>query len=384
MTPNGEHYSRRPIAGRNARRLAALGVALILGVAGFAAYVAFSNPSGVTTLVVYTYDSFLGGGCGAPGSAANAAVIGTFEAAHHVHLDLECPGGNLVSTLVAQANAPAADVVIGLDELTGPQAVAAGLLVPYSAPALSEMPAGLPRVLGGGGYLTPYEYGYLGIDYNDSFRSATHGAVVNWSFPAVAANSSWARGLLIEDPTLDITGEEFLLWEIAFYTQVLHQDWQAFWKTTDPYLPVAPDWSTGLTEFETPPDNPPMFVSYSTDSAYAAVNGGYGFNCTVGAWNGTTYGWQTVYGAGIVRGSAHPGLDRALVDWLLNGRSQSQLPLTEWEYPANTTVALPPAFDLAVPPTSIVALDSGNGASEYSKNLSTYLDAWQNLANQYG
>lgn len=298
---------------------------------------------------------------------------------------VECPPGTLVSTLVSQANAPLADVVVGLDEITGPQAVADGLLVPYVPPALADVPANLSETLGAPGYLTPYEYGYLALDYNRSFWDATHGAVANWSFPELASNASWARSLIVEDPLTDITGEEFLLWEIAFYQAVLHQDWTGFWRAADPSLVVAPDGSTAFSEFGSGPGAPPMVVSYSTDSAYAAYYDEQPpLGSSVGRWNGTSYGWQTVYGAGIVKGSRHLALDEAFVDWLLNGSVQAQLPLTEWEYPANASVALPPVFGSAVAPSTIVPLDVAIPPANRTADLPGYLDSWQEIANTVG
>ncbi|MCI4366362.1 MAG: hypothetical protein L3K08_01275, partial [Thermoplasmata archaeon] len=330
---------------------------MALGLAGYAGLVALTTPSGPTAILIYSYNSLLGGACGTANATANNAVFGAFERAHNVRVEIECPEGTLVGTLQAQSNAPVADVVLGLDEITGRQAVGLDLLSPYTPPGLANVNASVLRALGASGYVTPYEYGYLAIDYNTSFDLATHGGVQNWSFPQTASNGSWASGLLGEDPTIDITGEEFLLWEIAFYTQVLHEPWQDFWQSVDGRMAFAPDWGTAFSEFVTPPANPPMVVSYSLDPAYEAATGGYGYNSTVGSWNGSSYGWETVYGAGIVHGSKHPTLDQELVRWLLNGGVQSNFPPNEWEYPANGTVPWPGVFSDGVAPSSIVPLD---------------------------
>ena len=357
-------------------------MALAVGLAGYAGYVSLTTPS-LTTLVVYSYDSLLGGGCGSNDTAVHDSVFGSFERAHHVHIELACPGGTLVGTLAAEANAPSADVVIGLDEITGPQAVAQGLLAPFDPGDGSDWVPGVANVLGAPGYLAPYEYGYLAIDYNASFYDATQGAVANWSFPATAANHSWATGLIIENPTTDITGEEFLLWEVSFYSQVLHQPWQGFWRSVDPYAPIVPDWGTGYGSFLSTSGNPPMFVSYSTDPASNWYYQGPAFNATVGRWNGTSYGWETVYGIGVVHGCPHPGLAGDFERWFGSGTVQANLPETEWEYPANASVALPTEFGLAVPPGSIVPLDA-QGAGGLVADLPQYLSGWQDIANQVG
>jgi thiamine transport system substrate-binding protein len=376
------HRSRRR-AGRTLRILTASVVALVVVLAAYGVYSYESHlpPPGTTDLVVYTYPSFFGGDCGSNFSS----VLAPFEAAYHVAVTLECPPGTLLATLEDERNAPSADVVIGLDEVTAPTAAADGLLIPYAPPELTDVPSDLVAELGPGHEATPYEWGYLSIDYTPEFSNATGGAVAHASFSDFTNNTTWAKGLLTEDPTVDITGEEFLLWEIAFYENVLHQDWTTWWKAVAPYIRTAPDWGTAFDEFSTPPNNPPMVVSYTTDAAYATATGAAGsLNCTVANWGGVEYGWRSVYGMGIVNGSAHVALDEALINWFLGGTVQAALPTNEWEYPANQTTALPASFSAALDPSAIVPLDDTMTPAQISADLPGYLETWQTLMNQYG
>jgi thiamine transport system substrate-binding protein len=363
----------------------AVTVSLLVALGAYAAYATYvtSAPPGETTLVVYTYPSLLGGAdCAAP---AFASVFDAFASVHRVHFDIECPSGTLSSALIGQAGAPRADLVIGLDEITAAQADAAGVLLPYDSPQLGDVPAGLVATLSPDHAATPYESGYLSIDYSAPFFDSTHGGVAHSSFTDFAANSTWARALTIEDPTVDITGEEFLLWEIAYYQQVLHQDWTSFWVAADPSLHTAPDWGTAFTDFNASTGTVAAVASYATDPAYAAYYGVPGtFNATVSEHNGIRYGWQSVYGIGIVRGSAHVGLDQQFIDWFLSGTVQSQIPTTEWEYPANDSTALPPAFSAALDPAGIVPLNGAIPASSMVNDLGTWLSEWQTLENTYG
>ena len=368
--------------GRSRRLLLVVAAVVVVVVAGLGVYaVVTSEPA---TLVIYTYPSLLGGAdCGAP---AWSQVFGAFESAHHVKIDVECPAGTLASTLLAQQNAPGADLVIGLDELTGPQADANHLLIPYAPPELANVSPALVQELSPDDAVVPYEWGYLGIDYNSSFANLTHGGVEQASFPEFVANASWARQLLVEDPSQDITGEEFLVWQIEYYEQVLHQtDWQAFWSGVLPNLPPpAPDWGTAFGEF-TSPNGPQMVVSYTTDPAYAAANGAAGqYNSTVSWWNGTAYGWRTIYGIGIVSGTRHLALDQQFENWFLSGTVQGLLPETEWEYPANSTVPLPSVFSAAVDPSTIVALNNGTTPAEVASNLPGWVTDWLELATGAG
>ncbi|MCI4342924.1 MAG: hypothetical protein L3J92_02240 [Thermoplasmata archaeon] len=364
--------------GRSRRVLVTILAVVVVVVAGLGLYTLATQET--ATLVIYTYPSLFGGtNCGAENWST---VFGAFESAHDVRIDVECPAGTLASTLLAQENAPAADLVIGLDELTAPQADADHLLVPYAPPELADVSPTLTAQLSPDDAVVPYEWGYLGIDYNTTFATNTQGAIAHATFPEFVANASWARQLLIEDPSVDITGEEFLVWEIEYYEHVLHQDWQDFWKAVLPEIPPpVTDWGTAFGEFTSPTDNPQLVVSYTTDPAYAAEYGQAGqYNSTVSWWNGTAYGWRTIYGIGIVAGTHHLTLDQEFEDWFLGGEVQNLIPLNEWEYPANDTVALPGVYAAALDPSTITPLNADTSPSQVASNLTGWVDDWLTLA----
>jgi len=367
----------------------AIAIALVVVVASFATYeyVSSGAGSGQATLVVYTYTSLFNGQCGA-GAANLSMLLGQFEAAHGVKVDLVCPPGNLVSALQTPADfdLPAADLVIGLDEITAPQAESLGLLVPYSPPELASIPPWLASDLDPAHGVVPYEYGFLAVDYTSGFLNQTSGAVAQATLPEFVSNASWAAQLLTENPVYDITGQEFLAWQVEYYETVLHQNWEGFWQRffAEPHPNPATDWSTAFGEFGTPAGQNQMVVSYATDPAYAAFFGGSGtFNSTVSWRNGTAYGWRTLYGVGVVQGSRHIALAQELEQYILGGTFQSFIPENEWEYPANATVALPSVFSAAIDPASVVALNNATTPAEVAANLTApggWLDTWQTLA----
>jgi thiamine transport system substrate-binding protein len=377
---------RRP--GGLGRALIAIALALAVSLAVYAVYtLAILQRPGTPTLVVYTYSSLFGGSCGAP---EYNAVFGAFGTSHGVHVSVECPGAqvstsDLVSTLIAQKNSPRADLVIGLDEITAPEADRAGVLVPYASPQRAHIPPAIWSEISPDGAVTPYEWGYLAVDYCAGFARATHDSIAAASFPALAANAAWANNLLLESPTTDITGEEFLYWEALFYGDVLHENWTGWWKAVDSRATFEPSWDVAFGLFTCAASAPQLVSSYSTDPAYAANAGTPGaFNSTLLPWNGTEYGWRTVYGLGIVRGSSHLSLDREFVDWFLSGAVQSRLPTTEWEYPANASVALPPVYAWAIDPNRVVALNGFTTPNATAAALPGYLSEWQAIDNAYG
>ncbi len=372
---------RRP--GRAGRAVLAVAIAAAVVLAGVGAYVYVQSEYAGTTLVVLTYPSLFGGDCG--GTPAFSTVFGAFASAHGIRIDVECPPGNAYGWLERAGGAPAADLVIGLDEITAPQAAAAGLLVPYAPPSLANVSPALVDELAGGNAAVPYEYGYLAIDFSTTFNDSTHGAAARFSFPNVTANSTWARGLLVEDPETDITGEEFLVWQIEFYEHVLHRNWTGFWSAMPPGAPpLADSWGDAYDEFFD--GEYPMVVSYSTDPACALdpacapyAGSSSAFNATVSWWNGTAYGWKTIYGIGIENGSRHLALDEAFEQWFLSGTVQSEIPTNEWEYPANTTVALPSIYAAAIPPSSIVALNDETTPATVGASIGGWIAQWASL-----
>ncbi|EQD73365.1 thiamine-binding protein [mine drainage metagenome] len=101
------------------------------------------------------------------------------------------------------------------------------------------------------------------------------------------------------------------------------------------------------------------------------------------SWNHTLYGWQTIYGIGIVAGTQHLSLDEQFINWFLNGTVQSEIPLNEWEYPANRTVPLPSEYRGLIDPNSIVPLNEYTTPSALAANIVNWQNEWQTLANQY-
>lgn len=381
-----------PLRRRSPRRVRNLLVAVVLAgilvAAGFGTYTYLATHHHRPVLVVYTYPSLLGGGCGQANASAYAQVFGAFGAAHGVDFELECPASTLSTTLIGQANAPGADLVIGLDEVTTPQAEAAHVLLPYRSPALADIAPSVTAELSSDGGVTPYEWGYLGIDYCPAFLNATGHAIASSAFPEFAANASWARNLIVEAPT-DIVGEEFLLWEIAFATEVLHTNWTSWWSAVAPKLVMSESWDTAFNQlFTCAPQAPQAVVSFLTDPAYSAYYGISPIGSTVSHWpessNGTSYGWRAAYGIGIVSGSRNIALDEQFINWFLSPTVQSLFPTSEWVYPANRTVGLPAVFGAAQNPDSIVPLNDGMPPATIAANLSTWLDEWQSTVNAAG
>ncbi len=357
----------------------ALVVGAMVVVASFGTYYYLENRTSVCTggphrLAIETYASFFDSGP-AP-AAARAALFGGFENATHSTVCVEYVSGDLAQSLLTSPNRP--DVVVGLDELTAPSVDAAGLLVDYASPLLSGVPSALVDAIAPDHSVTPYEYGYLGLDYNVSY-DASHGHPFSSGdyLTDIEENGSLARQFLYELPTTDITGQEFLAMEVAYSEEVLHANWTTFWRAIGATAPSTTDWGAGFGEFSA--GTYASFVSYTTDPAYNAYYGPVGtVNSSVLRDGGLNYSWETVYGVGIVRGGVHNlSLAEAFVNWMLSSGTQSAIPLNEWEYPAVAGTPLPAAFDWSVPPSDITPLNSFQSAAQTSADLPGWILEWQ-------
>lgn len=366
------------------KRVIALVIAVVVVIAGFSVYYSLiSKPTGEKTLTVYTYSSFMA--YGPNKTKAFNAVFGTFEKAHNVKIVVKTPGDGILQQLQAEKNNPRADIVIGLTNMNGVVASSQGLLINYTPPADSYINSSLLKDMGSAAsYITPYEYSYLGIDYNKSFVNSTSSAVNGSFMPSFGdlAGSALASNLLLENPTVDDTGLGFLLWQIAYYKYVLHDsNWTDWWNATKPYTQghIYDSWDTAFSYFDTG-NHTNLVVSYLTDPAY---NNFFGYGNSTGSsvtyHNGTAYGWRTIYGTGIVNGSSNLALDKEFVNYFLSPTVQNEIPTNEWMYPANSSIALPPSFDVLPNQNNIYPLNNYVTASDIAANIQTWETQWLNL-----
>ncbi len=355
-------------------------MAVIVGGAayGVGQYESLRAPSG-PTLTVWTYPSFFASGNDPNGTLAT--IVGGFENLTGARVVLEYPSGDLASALLSARPGTLPDVVLGLDEITAGQVESAGLLLPYTPPNLASVNTTLARALGPPGEVTPYEFGYLGLDYQRDFNNASgqpFGA--GDFFTNLSTHPSLASRFIYEDPVAgSIVGEEFLAWQVEFYTHVLHENWTSFWTGLRSGCPAlcptaSPDWTDAFDAFSS--GQAQAVVSYTADTAYNAYFGyGGSVNSTVAFVGGHAYGWETVYGAGIHRSSPRLPLAERFVNWMLSGTVQRLVATNEWEYPANQTALseLPPVFSLSLSPSAIIPLDGYLPPSQASQEISQWI-----------
>ncbi|EQD79431.1 ABC transporter periplasmic-binding protein [mine drainage metagenome] len=355
-----------------------LTVVLVAAAYGVVQYESLRAPSG-PTLTIWTYPSFFDSGLHP--NRTLATIVGGFENLTGSTVVLEYPTGDLASALLSARPGTLPDVVLGLDEITAGQVEKAGLLFPYTPPNLVSVNATLAGALGPPGEVTPYEFGYLGLDYGRNFNNASGRPFGGGDFfTNLSAQPALASQFIYEDPVAgSIVGEEFLAWQVEFYTHVLHENWTGFWTGLLSHCPsscpvTAPDWTDAFNAFSSGQGQ--SLVSYTTDTAYNAYfRYGGAVNSTVAFVGGHAYGWETVYGAGILRSSPRIPLAERFVNWMLSGTVQSLVATNEWEYPANQTALadLPSVYSLALSPSEITPLDPYLPPLQASQEISQWI-----------
>ncbi len=310
-----------------------LGVVLLVAVSGW----------GKQTLVVYTYDSFISWGPGAD-------IEKAFEAKYDCDLQFVTAGG-AKATLARlineqQTGGTKADLFMGeLNDV--PRITSYNLFLPVQTASISNLtviPPELRGILATG--LVPYEYGYITLTYD---AQTMHQNELPKTLADLTA-PQYRRKLVCEDPRTSSTGFSFLLWTIAQFGE---DGYLNFWRNLDPsILTITSGWSAAwslLTHGEAP-----LIVSYSTDTAYAALAGE---KLRYLSYAPAGQGYRTVYGVGIIRGTKHLKLAEAFINLLLSPEIQKLIPGKEAMFPVNSSAPVPAAFTkYAIVPKTAVSL----------------------------
>lgn len=288
-------------------------------------------------LVIYAYDSFVAEWGPGP------KVIPLFEKAHGCKVTLVSKGdaGQVLSAAVLEKAAPKADVLIGLDNNLVRKAIQADVLQPYKPKNLALVVPGLD--FDPTHHLIPYDFGYFCLIW-DSQKLANPPRTL-----ADLAKPEYAKKLILMDPRTSTPGLGFLATVVAN-----HGDkWPAFWKALKPsILTVTSGWDAGYGMFTQ--GEAPLVISYTTSPAYHVENDKTDRYKAIVFPEGLI---MQVEGAGIVKGAKHADLAKAFMEFMLTPAFQSELPLTQWMYPANASVKLPTSYGAAPKPARVLKAD---------------------------
>ncbi len=284
-------------------------------------------------LVIYTSDSFAGG--------IAKVVVPKFEQMYKCKVKVVSFGsmGDVLARLIAEKNAPKADVVIGLNPQQLQKAIKENLLQKYRATNSKNL------VYKGfvNDYGTVYDYGALAMIYNvERIKNPPK------SFKDLLKPEYKGRFVLI-DPRTSSTGLTFLMWTIAALGE---DDAMEFWKEIKKnVLTFTSGWSAAFKMLET--GEVDMIVSYATDGAYSMYKYGSIKYMPIifeeGAYVLEEY-------AAIVKGAKNLALARAFIEFMLTPDFQKEVPLNQWMFPV-IDVQLPEVYKYVPTVKKILRLD---------------------------
>lgn len=301
-------------------------------------------------LTVYVYDSM---------EWIKEKMIPAFEKENKITVKLVkfTDAGNIVSRLKLEAKNPKADIAIGLTQALTIAAKKDNLLKKYT-PINAKNIADKKNVFDADFYSTPYDYGSLAFVYNPEKIS-----IIPKSFEDMTKLN---KQIIISDPRISSTGQDFLLWTIAVYKD----NWKDYWKRLKPaILAITPGWSEAFAKFEA--GEAPIMLSYATDGAYSFQ---YYKSVKYKAFIPAEGGYSQTEGVSIVRGTKNEELAKKFVEFMLTDEFQNEVPLNQWMFPVKK-ITMPDAFQYAVTAEKTVSLTN----KEIGDNMKNWIKEWEKI-----
>lgn len=281
-------------------------------------------PTESKTLTVLTHDSFY----------LPEETLAAFAEATGYEVVPVAPGdgGSLVNQLILTKDAPLGDVVFGIDNTFAGRAIDAGVLAPYTSPALPEGAAALAE--DGAGFLTPIDYGDVCLNADLGWFEAKGLAVPQTLDDLV--KPEYADLLVVSNPASSTPGLAFLIATVA----AKGDGYLDYWKQLkDNGVKVVPGWTEAYTvEFSGSAGKGPRPLVLSYASSPASELGDDGRPRT---GNLPQTCLRQVEYAGVIAGAQNEVGARKFVDWLLSPEVQAQIPASMWMYPADPSAPLP-------------------------------------------
>ena len=142
---------------------------------------------------------------------------------------------------------------------------------------------------------------------------------------------------MIENPRSSSPGLALLLWSIAAYGDPGYKE---FWKSFRPnILIVTQGWDEAAGLFDA--GETPIYLSYATSPPYYAL---YENKTNFVAAEFREGHYIQIEGMGIAKGAKHRALAEQFIEFSLSEEFQNEIPLNQYMFPVNNSVALPDAM----------------------------------------
>ena len=285
------------------------------------------DPARLSEVIVYTYDSF----CGEWGSGPEIARL--FEEKTGLKVTfIDCGDGvQILSKAVLEKKDPYADVLLGLDNNLTDKAKESDVFESFKPSNASVIDDRLEEALGGNWLMTPYDYSPFAIIWNSLSGVQAPGCLEDLT------KDIYKKKLILMDARTSTPGLGFETWVNKVYGNKAAD----YMKRLEPsILTMAPGWSVGYGMFTD--GEAPLVISYTTSPAYHIA---YGEGDQYKALTFSDGHVMQVEGAGLVKGAKNRDGAKRFIEFLISEEAQNVIPTTQWMYPANSKIVLPPCYD---------------------------------------
>lgn len=300
-------------------------------------------------VIIYAYDSFSGEW--GPGPEISR-LFKEKTGMEVIFADCE-DGGQVLSKAILEKKDPYADVVIGIDNNLWKQAYDEGILDSFVPSNANEVKAELwaklnplenivtdADVKSSKVTLTPFDFSPFAFIFN------TKSGIEAPKCLEDLTKDIYAKKIILMDPRTSTPGLGFETWVKTVYGDRADD----YMKRLEPsILTMTPGWSAGYGMFTD--GEAPLVISYTTSPAYHIE---YGEGDQFQALIFDDGHIMQVEGAGIVKGAKNKKGAQAFIEFLISPEAQNVIPLTQWMFPVNSTIALPKSYDYAPVPENIL------------------------------
>jgi thiamine transport system substrate-binding protein len=295
-------------------------------------------------VVLLTHDSF----------ALSQERLDLFTEQSGITLTIQTAGdaGTMVNQAILTRDNPIADVMYGIDNTFLSRALDNDLFLAYRAADIDSVDEILHI---GDDLVTPIDFGDVCINYDVAAFEEL--GIDPPTELRQLIDPTYKDMLVVEDPATSSPGLAFLLATIAALPDGSSYDWKAFW--TDLFangVAVAPDWTNAYTgRFTLSGGDRPLVVSYASSPAAEVLFGELDAAPSASLTNGC---YRQIEYAGILKGTDNEAAAREVIDFLLDVRTQEDIPLNMFVYPVNRNAVLPEIFtEFTVLPNTPAIMD---------------------------
>ena len=282
--------------------------------------------------------------------------------------------GTMLTKAILTAGNPEGDVMWGVDNTQLSAALEAKVFTKYEPGDEKAIAADL-RAMVPDRELTPVDFGDVCINYDKAWF-ASRGVTPPAGLEDLT-DPRYKDLLVVQNPSTSSPGLAFLMATIAHFGA---DGWQEYWKALRANgVEVVDGWETAYyEEFSGAAGSTgqrPLVVSYgSSPPAEVIFADPPRTDAPTAVVESTCF--RQVEFSGVLRGTKHQSEARKLLDFLISARFQSELPLSQFVYPARIDVNLPEEFTkYSVVPSTTLTLDSETIAA----NRQQWQDEWTTI-----